>query len=177
MTIELTDEFHIDKENNRLSFHSLGRIVCEYDLNLRWNNVDFDHQDDLSDELSNLSPTDFKNQYPKAYHKIFKEKIVKAKNICITFRFPLLCSINILYANSNGFTINNIAKIICREYRKFYKDHNKAINNGKTPRYLPINVRNFEDLNLRFGLSSRYRALSYNDDGEDIPQFMVGVDT
>lgn len=60
-----------------------------------------------------------------------------------------------MYVNDDGFTINDISFIIRKQYKKFYRDYEEAIKEGRTPKYLPENVIDFDELSIRFAIKKK----------------------
>ncbi len=127
-----------------------------------------DNFDEVLDELSNMRFSTFKKRYPDVHKKYYIDKEIKSTHITIEYNYPLIAPIKKIYKSDTGFSLNDIATIIRKEYLKFYEDYEASEINGSIPKYLPKNVIGFDSLSIRF----------WDDEsGNDIPNICIGCDT
>lgn len=143
-------EFHIHiKVQLALSFIIAADDIAE----------ESDEFDEVTDTLSRMSFEEFDLRYPLLHQKYYVEKSITTKHIQVSFHFPLLAKIKKLYYNELGFSLNEIATIIQKQYIKFY---------ANPERYLPKGAYQLEDLSIRFSVMNVIDTVTY---------IYVGVDT
>lgn len=138
--------------------------------------------DNVLDNLSNMKLSEFKSTYPKIYRKYYKKKLIDSPRIVINYRYPLVMSIDKIYTSADGFSINDIAKIIRTQYYKFFKNYNDCIANNEIPKYLDHKVNSWKiNFDIRFHINYKPLKLEastmYHKQLPDIPFIMVAVDT
>ncbi len=169
-------EFHI----NRIGYPALKQSVCFDDI---YKDDDDDSIDELLDELFSMKFSEFKIKYPEQYHKYYEEKLIKSTHITIRYEYQLVDQIRKIYASPDGFTMSEIATIIQKQYKKFYQNHKRAVTNNELPKYLPVDVIEFENLCIRFHIL--YKSADWADIWDTyhvfrprkIPLICIGVDT
>ena len=179
--------------NKELSITSCASYIdeeCDIDPELYDHGDEDDKYDYILQDLEDMDLDTFKNKYPSAYKTFFIDKISESPHIIINYSFPLIWPIQKIYVSDGGFTVNQIAKIIRSQYNKFYEDHEKSMKEGRIPKYLPKEVRDYENLSIRFWITftneKKYGyGLRHFDVGTqssckgntNIPLVNIGVDT
>lgn len=121
---------------------------------------EFDNVMGLAEEkLCDISYSTFCEEYPEINKKYYVDKLIPSKHISIQYDYPLISPVIMLYYSKFGFSANEIATIIQKQYQDFY---------ANSKRYLPKNVRYYEDLCIRFYVDDEKSGVTY---------IRIGVDT
>jgi len=111
---------------------------------------EFEHYDEILDQLSRIHTNNFIKKYPEQYDTYYCKKIITSTHITINYNY-LIAPLIKIYCSDDGFTINDVALIIQKQYRKIYINHKKSLLNNKISRYLPIDKIYYES-SFRFSI-------------------------